>query len=327
MKAIALVSGGLDSLLAARLIEKQGVEVILVNFKIPFCHSKPGHGANRLFGSLGPSLRIIELSEDFLEIVKNPVYGYGSNINPCIDCKILMLRKAKELMREFGAEFVITGEVLGQRPMSQHRRALAIIEKDSGLSGLLLRPLSARLLDQTIPEKEGWVSREKLLRLNGRGRKAQIALARELKLEGYSNPAGGCLLTDARFSQRLRELMGHDELNLGNIELLKIGRHFRISPQAKLIVGRDEKENEILSSLAKEGDYLFRPKVLAGPTSLGRGILDAGLIKFSCEITSSYFDLEGCLEAELVYENIPQPTENLILVAPLPRAKLELFRI
>jgi len=270
------------------LVSSLGVEVIPLNFKIPFCKKDPAFDQ----GSLSTCLNRIDIGDEFLKLLENPRYGFGSNMNPCIDCKILMLSKARQLLDKFGASFVITGEVLGQRPMSQNRQALSIIEKGAGLENLILRPLSARLLPQTIPEKQGWVRRQDLLNVSGRTRKPQLELALRLKIKDYGQPAGGCLLTDPRFSQRLRELITHKELNADNLELLKVGRHLRISTHTKLAVGRNEKENQKLCDMAKEGDYLFFPGLdLAGPTSLGRGEFGRELIELSCALTCHYCDL------------------------------------
>lgn len=324
MKAIALISGGLDSALAARLIGEQGIDIVPLYFKIPFCQKADKITAAN---NLRRELKVIDISVDFLNTLKNPEHGYGSNINPCIDCKILMLRKAKELMGDFGASFVITGEVLGQRPMSQHRRALEIIEKKSGLEGLVLRPLSAKLLPETIPEKGGWVKRDKLLNFSGRTRRPQMKLAEDLNIKEYPNPSGGCLLTDPEFTKRLKELIAHQELNLNNVELLKLGRHFRISAQAKLVVGRNEKENERLVNLSQENDYLFFPSdELAGPTSLGRGSFNEGLIKLSCGITCRYCDLNGSDSAEIIYKKNPEE-ENREKISPIKDSLLANLRI
>jgi tRNA U34 2-thiouridine synthase MnmA/TrmU len=334
MKAIALISGGLDSTLAARLIKKQGIDILPLNFKIPFCHrvknvtDKEENKLAKAADNLGSELKTVDISGDFLNLVKNPEHGFGSNMNPCIDCKILMLRKTKELMRGWNAAFVVTGEVLGQRPMSQHKQALETIVTGSGLEGLVLRPLSARLLTETIPEKEGWIERNRLLNFSGRSRKPQMALAKKMGIKTYLQPAGGCLLTDPRFTNRLKDLISHQELNLDNIELLKIGRHFRISDKAKLVVGRDEKENEKLASLAQEEDYLFTPnKELAGPTSLGRGILNEELLKACCSITCRYCDSNGKSQAQIFYKKISEKQENSFEVCAIEDARLQTLRI
>jgi len=335
MKAIALISGGLDSILAAKLIREQGIEVVALYFRIPFCLKPKKAGDDNQSNplkkraeSLGLAYRRVRLDEEFLEIVSKPRYGYGSNLNPCLDCKILMLRKSALFMRSLGAEFVITGEVLGQRPMSQHKRALELIEKKSGLEGLVLRPLSARLLSETIPEKKGWVNREKLYAFSGRRRKPQMELAKAFNISDYPTPAGGCLLTDPEFSRKVRDLIEHASFNLDDIELLKIGRHFRVSHNSKLVVGRNEQENTELIKLSHEGDYLFMPDDnLAGPTSLGRGSFDKKLIELSCSITSRYCDLNGARLAGIVYRALSEGEAELIEAPPLPDGELGNFRI
>lgn len=324
MKAIALVSGGLDSLLAVKVAQGQGIEVLTLHFKIPFCRPKP----LRADHCPGPALKEIDIGEDFLEIIKSPRYGFGSNMNPCIDCKILMLKKARELMPQLGASFVITGEVLGQRPMSQNRQTLELIEKRSGLSGLIVRPLSAKLLAMSAPEKEGWVNRQGFLGLAGRGRKEQFALAAKFGLKEFAQPAGGCLLTDPEFAKRLKELIAHKELSLQNVTLLKMGRHFRLGPNTKLIVGRNEKENMALEGSGLSGDYLFRPNEnLAGPTSLGRGRFTDELIKLACSITCRYCDLNGSREAKILGTVLAGNRPSIFEAQPLEEDKLISLRI
>src|SRR3989338_7516754 len=273
MKAIALISGGLDSTLASRIVKDLGIELIALNTKSPFClcnHKKAdgscSHEEGRVSQELGIKLIAINTSTEFMEIVKKPKHGYGSHMNPCLDCRILLFKKAKEAMEKEDASFVITGEVLGQRPMSQRLEAMRLIEKESGLEGLVVRPLSAKVLKPTIPEKMGWIEREKLLSISGRGRREQIALAVDLGINDYPCPSGGGPLTVPRFFGRLLELLLQQDLGLEDVNLLKIGRHFRLSPGLKLIVGRNESENNRLESLRKEGEPLFQPQELAGPS-------------------------------------------------------------
>ncbi|MDO8661812.1 MAG: tRNA 4-thiouridine(8) synthase ThiI [Candidatus Omnitrophota bacterium] len=331
MKAIALISGGLDSILAARIIKEQGIEVLPLNFKIPFCPRKkagsPDNGISSLVKrNLSEELKVVDISADFLGLLLEPKYGFGSNMNPCIDCKIFMLSKARELLQIMGAQFVVTGEVLGQRPMSQHRRALNLIEKESGLTGLLLRPLCAGLLPKTLPEKEGWVKRERLFKFSGRTRRPQMDLAQEFKMEHYPNAAGGCLLTDPGFSVRLKDLIKHQAFSLENIGLLKIGRHFRLAENAKLIVGRNEEENKELEAVSACGDYLFMPdEETAGPTCLGRGEFDDQLIKFSAQIVCHYCDLNGAVGAEIIYTH--QGVSYSAQAAPIAENRLTSLRI
>jgi tRNA U34 2-thiouridine synthase MnmA/TrmU len=302
IKALALISGGLDSLLAARLIKNQGVEVVGIHFKIPFCKRDGRNGCS----DIGIEVLQIDLENDFLPLLKNPRYGFGSRLNPCIDCKILMFSRAKHLLSELSADFIVTGEVLGQRPMSQNRQSLELIRQRSGLDDLLLRPLSAQFLSPSLAEKMGWVSRDKLLGFNGRIRTPQIQMADKLGISKYETPAGGCLLTDPCFSRRLAELLKYDELNLHNLELLKIGRHFRLDKKTKLVVGRNESENNLLMQMAVPGDYLFFPnEETAGPTSLSRGTMDSSLIRLSSQITASYSDTAGLESLEISYRNIP----------------------
>lgn len=333
MKAIALVSGGLDSTLAVNLIKEQDIEIVALNFKTPFClcDRKTASGCGNLAGQvadgLGIKFRVINVTEDFFGILKNPKHGFGSNMNPCIDCRILLFRKAREFMEQIGAKFIITGEVLGQRPMSQHKPALKIIESEAGLAGLVLRPLSARLLDDTIPEKEGWIDRNKLLNFSGRTRKPQMELAKTLDIKDYPCAAGGCLLTDPGFAKRIKDLITFGELNINNVELLKVGRHFRLSPGAKLVVGRDEKENARLINLAKEDDYVFMPLKVPGPTALGRGVFNEELIKLSSRITCRYCDLNGSINADIVYKKIPQEKDRRFKASPIEEDKLVSLRI
>ena len=298
IKALALISGGLDSLLAAKLICDQGVEVTGVHFKIPFCKLN----IKEKFPHIGIKIIEVDLGKEFIGLIRNPRYGFGSNMNPCIDCKILMFSKAKELLPGLGAAFVVTGEVLGQRPMSQNKQALKLIKERSGLGDLLLRPLSAQFFNLSLAEKEGWVRRDKLLNFNGRSRQAQMQLAKALGILKYSTPAGGCLLTDPSFSKRLKELMAHNELNLDNLELLKVGRHFRIGKKTRFVVGRDEHENNLIPKLAKPQDYLLSPqKDLAGPTCLIRGLVTRKLVILSSQIVSAYTDVADLKEIEVFY--------------------------
>ncbi len=266
VKAIGLISGGLDSMLAAKLLQQQGIEVIGLAFKSPFFSvSRAKEAAERL----KIPLKVLDITEELIKVVRDPKHGRGSQMNPCIDCHILMLKKAAEVMKKEGAHFVFTGEVLGQRPFSQTKAALKLIEREAGLEGLLLRPLSAKLLPKTIPEEKGYVKREGLLAIQGRGRKLQMDLAEKFGLGDYPSPAGGCLLTDPSFSRRLKDLLEHsEEITRRDLELLKIGRHLRLSKDTKAIVGRKEGENRKLQELFLPGDLLMEPKDGPGPVLL-----------------------------------------------------------
>lgn len=320
-KAIILLSGGLDSTIAAELMNREGLELFAVNFKTPFClcdrrSSNVGCGSNarRVADALGIELKIINAAKDFLEVLKDPKHGCGANMNPCIDCRILFFKKSKELMEEIGASFIITAEVLGQRPMSQFRRQMDLIEKEAGLEGLVVRPLSAKLLSPTIPEKMGWISRERLLDIAGRSRKPQIALAKEFGIRDYPCAAGGCLLTDPEFAKKIRDLIDHGELDMPNINLLKVGRYLRLSESALLVVGRNESENEVLSLMAKDGDYLFGPASIKGPVAVGRGAFSPDLLEVACRIVARYSDRDGKRDAEISYKRLPEEVATTIIV-------------
>ncbi|MBI2095579.1 MAG: hypothetical protein HYT89_05380 [Candidatus Omnitrophica bacterium] len=273
VKALGMISGGLDSTLAAKILVDMGIEVEGVNFSTGFCvteHSRNfksdekktfrPNEALRLAAELKFKLHIVDVSGDYLPVVTGPKYGYGANLNPCVDCRIFMFKRMRRLMDETGAQFMFTGEVLGQRPMSQHREALKIIERDSGLEGLVLRPLSAALLDPTIPEIKGWVDRSKLLAFSGRSRKPQIAAARELGMEDYPQPAGGCCyLTDPQYAKKLQDFFDHHgkaALTQEHVLMLKVGRHLRVSEKIKVIAGRNERENNFLK-LYEKGRHVF----------------------------------------------------------------------
>ena len=318
MKALALYSGGLDSTLAIKVIANQGVEITALYFFNPLSrHDKNKEEAlAQKAKELGAGFKSIYLADNFIEILKNPKFGYGKNLNPCIDCKILMLRITKKLMPELGASFVITGEVLAQRPKSQHRETLDLIEKRAGLQGLVLRPLSAKLLEETIPEIKGWVKREALFDFNGRARNPQIELAKQFDIKNYQWPAGGCLLTVSSFCTRVEDFLKNIELTPENLELLKWGKHFRLSPDFKLIVGRNEEENKILSSLAREGDVCFEPKVLAGPFGLGRGKLTDDVKKVSGRIIARYTDNSGAT-VEISIRDSQSKKEEVVYVSGL----------
>jgi hypothetical protein len=276
VKAIALLSGGLDSTLAVKLMLDQGVEVTALNFITPFCNctaksSSCKHEAVRVAKEFGIKVRVINQGMDYLKMVQNPRHGYGRGLNPCIDCRIFMHKAAKAAMEEDGASFIVTGEVLGQRPMSQRRHSIELIERESGTKGLIVRPLSAQHFEPTFAELEGLLDREKLLALEGRSRKGQIQLAGELGVKDYPCPAGGCLLTVPDFAAKLKDLFDEKpDYSINDVRLLRTGRHFRLRPGLKVILGRDFAENETLSRRKSEGETLFTGKDFNGPTALTR---------------------------------------------------------
>lgn len=273
IRAVGLLSGGLDSTLAIRVVQEQGVEVIAINFSTAFCTCTPkgqGCSVSRLAAEqLGVELAVQVLTDEYYAILKNPAHGFGRAMNPCIDCRILKLRKAADLMRERGAKFLLTGEVLGQRPMSQRRDALHIIDRDSGLGDLILRPLSAKHLDPTLPERMGWVDREKLSDMSGRSRKPQMELAGQLGLHDYPCPSGGCLLTETEFARKLQDLIAwKPEFDTHDITLLKIGRRFRMPNGGRLLVGKNDHENQRLLLLARPGELVLQTEDVPGPSAL-----------------------------------------------------------
>jgi tRNA-specific 2-thiouridylase len=275
-KAVALLSGGLDSNLAVRMMLDQGIDVEAVAIKTPFCDFDCGKGCGQrvkeVADELGIKLKTVYFGEEYLHMLKNPKYGYGSGMNPCIDCRGMMYNAAKEHMKKTKADFVITGEVLFQRPMSQNNRALHIIEKETGMECKVLRPLSAKHLPQTDAEKMGLINRENMGDIKGRSRKGQLMLAKHYGMSEVPNAAGGCLLTDPSFSKRVKDIMDHcdDIPTLNDIELLKVGRHFRITHDAKLVVGRNKDENEVIKALVADGDAIIEVKEYVGPTCILR---------------------------------------------------------
>ena len=331
-KAVGLLSGGLDSTLAAKLMLEQGIQVYAINFTSPFCTCTPKTAgcaaAVTAVKELGDiPLKRVGLGDEYLAIVRNPKHGYGSGMNPCIDCRIFKIQKAGEYMREIGASFLFTGEVLGQRPMSQHRAALNIIDRETGLEGLILRPLSAKLLTPSIPEKEGWVAREGLLEIRNRSRKPQMALAAEYGILDYPCPAGGCLLTDPGFARRMKDLMTYSEISLNNAELLKVGRHFRLTPQAKLVVGRNKAENEKLIGLARRQDIRFDPVELKGPVGLGRGHFNQDDIQKSVSLLARYCDEDMGSSVKIANRKLPDGRENILASLPMEDDEIEKVRV
>jgi tRNA-uridine 2-sulfurtransferase len=291
-KAISLISGGLDSILATKLVMEQGVEVTGFHFTSPFSSRQDkerGAQAIKTAAELGIELITRHKKDDYLEVLKHPKHGYGKNMNPCIDCRIYMLRITAALMAETGTGFVITGEVLGQRPMSQRRETMRMIERESGLEGLIVRPLTARCFAPTIPAIEGVLDRARLLGITGRSRSPQYALAEKYKLNEFSRPGGGCLLTDPIFSVKLRELLATEkDFTLRDIDFLSVGRHFRLKEGTKLIVGRNKEENEKLHDLCSPPYVLFSPVDFRGPEAVLKGSPDNEITRTIGNIIAFY---------------------------------------
>jgi len=328
MKAIALLSGGLDSTLAAKVVLDLGIELEALNFLTVFCtcttRGETCLASQKAVSALGIPLKVLNVSDEYLSVVKNPRHGYGSNMNPCIDCRIFMMKKAKAYMEATGASFLVTGEVLGQRPMSQRKDTMRLIEKEADLEGFILRPLSAKFLPASIPEKEGWVDREKLLKIQGRSRKPQIQLADQYGIRDYPCPAGGCLLTDPGFAKRMRDLICYfPDFSLNDVHLLKMGRHFRLSPGLKLVVGRNEEENQKIQTFSEEGDILLRLFRFPGPLSLLRGEAGEEEIEKAAAITARYSKAKDLKKVEVVCRKAKEDGDRSLSVSPLSEKEIE----
>jgi len=330
-KAIALLSGGLDSQLAILLMRKQNIEVTAITFLMHFgCDmsdtSSCSSDASSTAAKFDFEIKLCHLADKFTEIVKNPKFGHGKNMNPCIDCRILMLKEAKEFMRMSGADFIVTGEVLGQRPMSQRRDTFPVIEREAGVKGYVLRPLSAKLMKPTIPEEQGLVDREQLCDFAGRGRKPQMALARELGLMDYPAPAGGCLLTDPIYSFRLRELMQYSpDPALKELNLLKVGRHFRLPSGLKAIVGRDEKENNKVETYVERGDYQLWVEDFGSPLVLLDSAATEQDMVIAARLCVRFSGAKKLPEAEVTIRQ--NGIERKLIVSPTGDNELENMRI
>jgi len=327
-KALALLSGGLDSTLAIRVVQEQEIEVIALNFVTVFCRCT-SHGSCKLEAvkvseKFGIPIKVINTTERFLELVKKPKYGYGKNMNPCIDCRINIFRIAGEYMREIGADFIITGEVLGQRPMSQRKEAMRIIDREANLIGLVLRPLCAKHMEPTIPEKSGLVDREKLLNMRGRSRKDQIQLADVFQIKDYPCSAGGCLLTDPEFAHRMRDLINTCDANVNDVNLLKVGRHFRFDSETKVIVGRNEDDNAKIDTLSREGDVLLNLVDMPGPLTLMRGEITDEKIQTAARLTARYGKSNFLSVVKVSVRKVEgNASSTIIEVVPMSREEAE----
>jgi hypothetical protein len=285
---VGLLSGGLDSALAARLLLDQGIDVVGLHLESPTaCRSDVREVAN----DLGIRLVVRPKGEEYLRLLRHPRFGYGRHMNPCLDCRVFMLQLGRPYLDELAARFLFTGEVVGQRPMSQMRSSILRIDRHSGLEGLVLRPLSARLLPETEPERRGWVDRSRLLAIHGRGRTEQLALAERLGLRHYQSPGGGCLLTDARFSARLEDLFDHqadERTTMDDVALLRLGRHVRVDDHAKVVLGRDRDENGRLGTFATGERWLVIPDEFPGPTALVCGPQSAELAAVAANLIARH---------------------------------------
>jgi len=322
-KALVMLSGGLDSTLAVKLIVDQGLDAEAVHFSTPFCNCDKC-SVEQVGTDHDVKVHHLFQGQDFLDLLVDPPHGYGSNMNICIDCRIDMFKKAKIFADEIGADYFVTGEVVGQRPFSQRRAAMRLIEKEAGLEGKILRPLSAKLLEETDIEKEGVVDREALLDIQGRTRKPQMALAEELGVYDYPCPSGGCLLTDAQFSKKLRDYLDHEGTpNVPDMFLLRLGRHFRING-SKVIVGRDEQENRVLTGLAERNGWaVLTVSDYMGPSTIFPWGSDKALDE-AAAITVRYSDAPKGTEVKLV---LKQEDSTELVSQSMPNEQIETYRV
>lgn len=311
-KCVALISGGLDSALAAKLMLNQGIDVhgLYLSMSWGCCEKDKASASAR---QLGIPLMVLSVGDAYLDVIREPKYGYGSGMNPCVDCRIYMFRIAKRYMEEVGASFVVTGEVLGQRPMSQKRQPLQIIEAESDLEGLLLRPLSAKILEPTLPELLGVVDRDALLKISGRSRRDQLSLAEHMEVSEFSAPAGGCLLTDEGFAKKTRDLFKNEKRpTTKDMELLTIGKHFRVNSGTKIIIGRNELENLMLEGYADHGYTCITPK-FAAPAALIAGESTDDVKQLSVTLIMKHTKSDKLPDDELSFRMTPASSQTTLV--------------
>lgn len=335
-KAVALISGGLDSMLAARVVEQQGVHVEGINFFTGFCVEGHTHAIRKqhqakpkrnnalwVAEQLGIKLHIIDIIEEYKKVVINPKHGYGANLNPCLDCKIFMVGKAREWIAENDFDFIVTGEVIGQRPMSQRKDAMPVVARESGAEDRLLRPLCAKNLPLTLPERKGWVQRDRLFDFSGRGRKPQMALAEQLGFEDYAQPAGGCcFLTDQSYSAKLADLWktrGTRDYELDDIMLLKVGRHIRPRPNFKMIIAREEGETRFLQGYKKSFIHMH-PTSHRGPLALIDGTPDTDDLLLAARLTARYSQGRDAERVEVSV--VRNGVSESLWVTPIPNQEI-----
>ena len=319
IRAVGLLSGGLDSALAARLLIDQGIEVIGLHLESPTACRNDVHEVAR---DLGIRLVTRPKGEEYLRLVRNPRFGYGRNMNPCVDCRVFMFGLGRPYLEEFDARFLFTGEVVGQRPMSQMRERMMLIDRESGLEGWILRPLSARLLPRTEPERRGWVDRARLLSIFGRGRTEQLALAERYGLKHYTAPGGGCLLTDALYSRKLRDLFDHTaeaDTGTADVALLSLGRHFRLAGDLKIVIGRDAAENRRLAAFEDHARWLVEPDGWSGPSALVCGPRGERPLRLAIELIRRYARA-ATPDSAVRWREGGQPQRRAIGAAPSPGA-------
>lgn len=335
-KAVALLSGGLDSMLAVRVILEQGIPVTAIRYIThfgcdPVSAGSCGHDVEplvALWGPLGLTVKMSHLGQDYIDMVKNPKHGRGRNMNPCVDCRIMMLGRSLDFLERHDAGFLITGEVLNQRPMSQTFYRFKEMDRELGLEGRVVRPLSAKLLPPTIPELEGVVDRSRLLDISGRSRVRQYAMAKEYGIEKIPQPSGGCLLTDPGYSDRLRDLWANDpDGGARDLNLLRVGRHFRVSKSCKIIVGRNENENKMLEAFAGPEDVLVRVRDFVGPVTVIRGVHDEGAVEKAAQLTARYADVPDEETLVAVCAGTKEGEVRILNVAPAVDENFRSLRI
>ncbi|MBW9155319.1 tRNA 4-thiouridine(8) synthase ThiI [Clostridium tagluense] len=321
--ALAMVSGGLDSILAAKLVKDQGIEVIGICFKSYFFNEE---NALKIVKQIDIPLVVVDFSEEHFEMVKNPKHGHGKNMNPCIDCHAMMMRRCGELLEKFHADFIITGEVLNQRPMSQNRSALDIVKNECGIGHKILRPLCAKNLKPTEMELDGLIDREALLDISGRNRKVQMELAEKWGIKDYPSPAGGCKLTEPNYSVRLRELIEHKEdTSKIDLDLLKIGRHFRLSKDAKIISTRTQEEGELIKPLLRPEDLIFQTRDYNGSTIAIIGEATNEDIEFAAKISGRYCKGKDEKMVSVKYGKYGDPLDGSIEIAPATEEEINKY--
>lgn len=321
--ALAMISGGLDSILAAKLVKEQGIEVIGICFKSHFFSEK---NALKMVKQIGIPLEVIDFSDEHFEMVKDPKHGHGKNMNPCIDCHAMMMRHCGELLEKFHADFIITGEVLNQRPMSQNRSALDIVKNESGIGSKILRPLCAKNLNPTEMEIEGLIDREALMDIKGRNRKVQMELAEKWGIIDYPSPAGGCKLTEPNYSIRLRELVNHkEEISKRDLELLKLGRHFRVTKDAKIISTRTGDEGELLKQYLTEEDLIFLATDYTGSLVVIIGKATEEDIEFAAKVSGRYCKGKDDKIISIKYGRYAHPLNKSIDTAPATEEEINKY--
>lgn len=324
-RALALVSGGLDSILAAKLIKNQDIEVIGICFVSAFFTHEH---AVKMAEQIDIPLKVVDFSEEHFKMLKKPKHGYGKNMNPCIDCHAMMMSYTGRLLKELEADFIVTGEVLNQRPMSQTRSSLDIVKKESGFEDFILRPLCAKNLPPTKMELEGLVDREQLLDISGRSRKRQMELAEKWGIIDYPSPAGGCKLTEPGFSGRLRDLLNDNkDCSFRDVEILNYGRHFRIRDGIKIISTRDQEEGKAIAPLIKKDDYIFEPLNYSGSTIILQGEPSNDDIRVAAEICARYSKERDEKQASVKYRRASDKSYNTIEVEPAKDSEIDRYLI